>query len=232
MKQGNQFHHMVHQHLVGVPADQLSARAKDQDLAHWWSNYLNYASDLIQPPDLVKRYAEISLSAPYGGNRLVAKYDLLLVRENGAVTIVDWKTSRRLPRRDLLVKRLQTVVYRYLLVAAGGDFCDDTPIAPEKVSMLYWFTEFPDRAILLPYSTAEYEADDKRLGDLFKLILRQGDGDYPLTPDEKRCQFCVYRSLCARGVQAGPVGEQDEIDLEPEDLSMSFDFEQIAEIEY
>jgi hypothetical protein len=44
---------------------------------------------------------------------------------------------------------------------------------------------------------------------------------------EKPCAYCVYRSLCNRGVQAGEmVGEEEE----PMPADINFDLEQIGEI--
>jgi hypothetical protein len=52
-----------------------------------------------------------------------------------------------------------------------------------------------------------------------------------MTEQVELCRFCVYRSLCNRGVQAGALSENEQ-EAEGESLGFDFDFEQIAEIEF
>src|SRR3990172_4339964 len=93
-QEGEYFHRLVQQHLIGIPAEQVGRLANTDNLQRWWENYLN-AKDLTglaQRPvgrDLSGLYSEITLSAPLGKFRLVAKYDLIAV-DNNKVTIYDW----------------------------------------------------------------------------------------------------------------------------------------------
>ena len=66
LRQGAAFHRLVHQHVLGLPPEQLSRTVADEALRRWWRNYL------AEPPaDLPpSRYPEIVLSAPVGGHRL------------------------------------------------------------------------------------------------------------------------------------------------------------------
>ena len=142
--------------------------------------------------------------------------------------ILDWKTSRRRPRREWLAERLQTKVYPYLLVRAGAHLNDGQPLAPEQVEMVYWFANFPDDPAHFVYDAAQYEADEAYLASL---VERIGNPPYPRTSDERDCRYCRYRSLCQRGVEAGPLDEMDETEAGA-GFDISLDFEQIAEIEY
>jgi len=72
-------------------------------------------------------------------------------------------------------------------------------------------------------------------------LAQAGDGanpgdDFPLTDDAMRCRFCPYRSLCGRGVGAGDMHADDDVAGASEeaatDWAASFDFEQIAEVEF
>ena len=111
LQQGAAFHRLVHQHILGVPLEKLSPPVADPDLRRWWHNYST--ADLALSPS---RYPEIVLSAPMGAYRLVAKYDLVTVDPGRGASILDWKTSRKRPKRKWLAERLQTKVYPYLLV--------------------------------------------------------------------------------------------------------------------
>jgi hypothetical protein len=55
-----------------------------------------------------------------------------------------------------------------------------------------------------------------------------------MASSEAACKYCVYRSLCNRGVQAGALGGEDgEPDWEPDGPDrLDFDLEQINEISF
>jgi len=244
LQQGAAFHRLAHQHALGIPADRLvvAGNGDDADIRRWWLNYLQSG-----PADLpAKRYPEVVLSAPLGGYRLLARYDLVAVdaakgRGQRAV-IVDWKTSRRRTPRDRLQARLQTRVYPFLLVQAGARLfepqpSDSRPLAPEQVEMIYWFSDFPADPERFSYDRTQHGADEAFLAGLIEEIAARGsDEDFTLTADENRCRHCRYRSLCRRGESAGLLDDEgDETDGDLElgaDLDTFLDLEQIAEIEY
>jgi CRISPR/Cas system-associated exonuclease Cas4 (RecB family) len=173
-------------------------------------------------------FPEITLTAPLGAYRLLAKLDLLAVNSQGGALILDWKTARKRPRRQWLADRLQTRVYSYLLLQAGAFLNAGTPFLPEQVEMVYWFADFPDRPERFPYSAAAYQADQDYLSDVVATIQRLAQADFPLTTDIRQCAYCVYRSLCDRGGKAGQLDEFDSLD----EGAPALDFDQTVEIEY
>lgn len=223
MQQGIAFHRLAHQHALGIPEEQLARTVSDADLRRWWHNYLTRGPDDLP----AARYPEIALSAPLGDYRLVAKYDLIAIGQRAI--IVDWKTSRKRSRRKWLFERLQTKVYPYLLVRAGAHLNGGQPLAPEQVEMVYWFADFPDDPARFPYDVAQYEAD---AAYLTSLVGRIANPPYPLTTDEQHCRYCRYRSLCRRGVEAGPFDEMEDAATPDDEFDFNLDLEQIAEIEY
>ncbi len=232
MGQGEMFHRLIHQHRLGIP---VAALPDDEDgpLARWWQAY--QAAPPANLPEI--QYPEISLSAPLGGQRLVAKLDLVAVAPGRRAVIVDWKTSARRPTRSWLMGRLQTRVYRYVLAQAGAHLNGDAgPWRPEQISMLYWFANEPEQPELLPYDEAQLASDGRHLLGLAQAIAAAGEDDFPKTDDVRRCRFCPYRSLCDRGAEAGSLHDADAEDVdEPRDAfdwDAGFDFEQIAEIAF
>lgn len=228
LQQGVRFHQLVQQHQLGLPVERLTAFAMDPVLNHWWENYL------AQPPRNLpaKRLTETILAAPLAGYRLLAKYDLLAV-EPGRAVIVDWKTSQpnaKPPKPDHLLNRLQTRVYRFLLVEAGAHLNNGTPFSPEQVEMIYWFAEFPDQRYHFPYTSAQYHADREALSTLIEEIRTLEPVQYHLTPQEKNCLYCRYRSLCERGIRGGDFTEW-EVDMD-DPIQLNFELEQIIEIEF
>jgi hypothetical protein len=164
---------------------------------------------------------------PLGPFRLVAKYDLVAVRD-GTVLIYDWKTYRKRPRGEWLAARWQTRVYRALLVMAGDRINAGRPVGPEQIEMIYWFADFPSEPASLPYDQAQFKRDRDLLVRLADEIA--GASDFPLTDDTQKCIFCPYGSFCDRGARAGD-SALDEAGMEAESL-FDVNFEQVGEIEF
>ena len=227
MEQGETFHHLVHQHLVGIPANLLSARLTDPDVQRWFAAY--FQSGLQDVP--IQRRPEATLTSPLGEYLLLAKFDLLAVEPDGRALILDWKTGQHMPRAENLARRLQTIVYRYVLASGGSHLNGGKPIPPDRIEMVYWYAEHDGATRRFPYDAAQYAADKAYLLGLVEEINSRSD--FPLTADERRCRYCVYRSLCDRGTEAGTLADWDEnnmLSLDIDDLSI--DIEQIAEIEF
>lgn len=234
VRHGELFHRLIHQHQLGLAPERLSATVAAAveegagQLAIWWANYLEAG-----PSDLPEqRYLELTLSAPLGSHRLLAKYDLLAIAPGRRAEIMDWKTGVQRPSRSVLAARLQTRVYRYVLAEAGAHLNGGRPIRPEQIVMCYWFAHFPEQPERFIFDAIQHAADRKYLTDLAAEIAAAGEGDFPLTDDVRRCRFCAYRSLCGRGVVAGQMAEAEgEVVPEPAgDWAKEFDFEQVGEI--
>jgi hypothetical protein len=240
MLDGATFHRLIHQHRLGIPAEQLRPD-DDGPLGEWWRAYL-----AAPPADLPReQYTELALSVPLGEHRLIAKFDLLAVEPGRRAVIVDWKTSRRqaanwlTARRQAanwLTARLQTRVYRYVLSQAGAHLNAGAAIQPEQIRMVYWFAVDPEHPETLRYDAMAAAADGRYLAGLVEQIAASGEDDFPKTDDARRCRFCAYRSLCNRGIEAGLLteeGAEDAEEPEPEfDWDRGIDFEQIAEIAF
>jgi len=224
-QEGQLFHRLVQQHLVGLPAEKLSPLANTPELSRWWKNWIDFRS--LQ--DFGSLHAELTLAAPLGGtHRLLAKYDLVAVSPDPKATIYDWKTSHKRPRDEWMAARLQTRVYRALLVQAGATLNGGAPFQPEQIEMIYWYADYPSEPAHFPYNAAQYKRDwDALTGLVAEIVERR---QFPMTDDEKKCAYCPYRSYCNRGEKAGTL---DEAEAET-DASAGFDinFEQIAEIEF
>jgi CRISPR/Cas system-associated exonuclease Cas4 (RecB family) len=225
-KEGQDFHRLAQQYLVGIPPEKLARLANTSDLQRWWDNFVAFSQENLT--SLTSLYPEMTLSAPLGEFRLVAKYDLIAAGENGKFVIYDWKTYRTRPRNEWLSARWQTRVYRALLVAAGSYLNGGRPIVPERCEMVYWFANFPDDPARFPYDESQYKRDWDALVKLTDEIRTASS--YPLTDDRQMCAYCTYRSYCDRGIQAGSL-DALEAEMEAESL-FDVNFEQIGEIEF
>jgi len=225
-QEGEYFHRLVQQHLIGIPAEQIAKFANAANLQRWWENFQN-SEDVKRLKDLSGLYPEATLSAPLGKYRLLAKYDLIAI-ENGKALIYDWKTYRKRPRNESLAARMQTRVYRALLVNAGAHLNGGQPFEPEQIEMVYWFADFPNEPARFAYTSAQFKRDWDMLVKLSDEVASASS--YPLTEDRQKCAYCTYRSYCERGIGAGHM-DQAEAEMEAEEL-FDVNFEQIGEIAF
>ncbi len=196
----------------------------------WW---LEAVSPGHWDVTVVERGEEVVAVLPYvfklrfGKYRLLAKYDLIALQDGTAI-IYDWKTYRKRPRNEWLAARMQTRVYRALLVNAGAHLNGGKPFEPEQIEMIYWFADFPEEPARFPYTTTQFTRDWDLLVKLSEEVASASS--YLLTEGRQKCAFCIYRSYCERGVRAGD-NEQAEAEMEAEEL-FDVNFEQIGEIAF
>jgi CRISPR/Cas system-associated exonuclease Cas4 (RecB family) len=218
--EGQQFHRLAQQNLIGLPAEKLARLANSENLARWWSHWIDFRSLL----DFGSLSPELTLSAPIGQHRLMAKYDLVTIKDDRAI-IYDWKTYHKRPKDEHIARRMQTKVYRALLVVAGAHLNGGQPFAPEQVEMVYWYTDFPTEPARFVHNSQIQKRD---WGELISLVSEiSAKQSFPLTDDEKKCSFCSYRSYCERGVSAGE-SKENESELTAAEINL----EQIQEIEF
>lgn len=219
-QKGQTFHHLLHQHTLGVPVTALAATLEDEELRTWWERYLQWQSALG-----ATRWPELTLSAPLGERVLMAQYDLIVKDAAGNFLIVDWKTGKP-AKRATLANRMQTLVYPYVLSRAGDWLNDGQPILPERIRMIYWFAT-DGSALEFKTNAASLLHDETRLMQLLDGIGK--DHEWAQTTNDKTCRFCAYRSLCERGIEAGSLDELEDDEEIVEPLSMDFDaIEEIA----
>jgi len=224
IEQGQLFHRLAQQHFLGLPTDKLARLAASPDLTRWWDNFI---SAFPRPAALGASYPEAALSAPIGNHRLLAKYDLVAVKD-GKATIYDWKTYHKRPKNEWMAVRMQTRVYRYLLAVAGVSLNHGESILPENIEMVYWYTDFPAEPVTFAYDAAQLKRDSSALEKLINEI--EARSEFEKTDDEKKCAYCPYRSYCARGAKAG---DWRDAESEAEALeTFDINFEQVAEIAF
>ncbi len=223
-QEGMLFHRLAQQYLLGMPSERLSRLAASPDLSRWWENF---QAGFHDPKGLGKLYPEITLSAPIGNHRLLAKFDLVTIRDD-QVSIYDWKTYHKRPRNEWMAVRLQTRVYRYLLSVAGASLNNGRSIPPQNIEMIYWYTDYPNEAAVFRYDQAQFSRDASGLEKLVTEI--EGLSEFILTDDQGKCRYCPYRSYCKRG---GVAGDWHDAEAEAENMeSFDINFEQIGEIAF
>ncbi|MFZ1753294.1 MAG: PD-(D/E)XK nuclease family protein [Caldilineaceae bacterium] len=236
MRLGSRFHQAVRRAETGFDPELLAATL-DYPLDEWFAAYTRH-----RPDDLPTQFvaSEQVLSIPFGNEngryRLAARYDLIAAEranepenEQARAVIIDWKTTSRPTRRARLQEQLQTVVYPFVLVEASESL-PWGPIDPAQVEMRYWFTAAPDEPVIFPYSADLHAANRTRLqGLLAEMLAGSVQADFPKVPDTEQsrqhlCAYCVYRSRCDRGIDAGDLADVDDADFFVVDLEESLEF--------
>ncbi len=225
LEQGELFHRLVQQSLLGLPPETLRPRVDDDEVARWYDAWL--ANGLADVPS--QRWPELTLTTPLGKWLLLAKMDLVAIAPDGRALLLDWKTGGHMPRAARQAGRLQTRVYRYVLAQAGARLNGGAAIDPARIEMRYWYAQHEGDVLRFPYDDDQFKADGRFLHGLAREIDRCED--FPLTDDERRCRFCVYRSLCGRGEKPGPLAEWEG----DEDMALptdALDIDALDEIEF
>ena len=232
LRLGGQLHQLIERAEAGLPTDLLT-EGLDYPLDEWFESYLRH-----RPADLPTEVVEVErvLSAPMaveaGQFRLAARYDLIAIGGEGSerrAVVLDWKTNRRVTRRPILQQRMQTLVYPYVLVEASAGL-PWGPLAPEQVEMRYWFTAAPADPVSFSYNGELHAANRDRFARLLDQILSgERERDFPKVADtdenrKRYCGYCIYRSRCDRGVEAGELEEYDEEAFTDEDLERALEF--------
>jgi len=228
---GADFHRLIHQHLVGLDEEIISATvaAGQPELQLWWQNYLDQRPAVLAKAEL---QPELTLSTPLRGYRLLARFDLLAIGRDSSFLIVDWKTAQRKPDRDTLARQMQSRVYPYVLAQAGAVCNQGRPVEPTAIKMIYWYPAAPDQPETFDYSPELFQRDEQYLSELIERIKAAAEKDeFPLVDETKPCTTCIYRSYCDRGERAGALVELAEETPETLDVS-ALDWDQIAEIQF
>ncbi|MGE5416649.1 MAG: PD-(D/E)XK nuclease family protein [Acidobacteriota bacterium] len=147
--------------------------------------------------------------------KLVARYDLVVFEDK--VYIYDWKTDANKLKKSYYTGSLQTIVYRYLMVEAGGQLWPDRSITPQNVIMCYWNPNYPAEPLYLEYSAAQFKRDGKALHELITEIKNKPWNEFLTAGNKKACMYCEYSPIC----HGKP--EEGDIDFDPDDLSISWD---------
>ncbi len=224
LERGRVLHQWIQRHLVGLS---VSAEAADEQLQGWWQRYLSFDWSIL-PAEV--REPELPVIVPLGGHRLYARYDLAALEANGRCVVVDWKTLGSVPSPSIMERRVQTRVYLYTLARAASTLLGKE-VAPERISMLYWFATRPEEPVWVGYDEAAFQADALRLDTTMTEIARQPQAAFSRTERLGECVRCNYRTLCERDAlpAAAAAAESDWLD---EDLAASLDLSDVPEVPY
>lgn len=220
LARGQQFHELVQRHFLGLPAD--PALIEDAALRRWQRLFQSSGPPL--PPG--QRLVETSLTAPVGGHLLTGRFDLVVIGENEDgrpfAHVFDWKTGAP-PHEAALRRDWQTRLYLALLAEGGAALWAGgrpTRLAPEDVSLTYWFVQQPHAPLTIGYSAAAHENNWEEITAVVAEIeAALARGEWPLTDDTAHCRVCAYQAFCGRQAAGrAAVAPAPDEDAEPDEM--------------
>jgi RecB family exonuclease len=223
---GNQFHLFIQQYFNGLSLESIQKQTTDPVLLQWWRSFELFSKTI----QFEKAFPEFQISAQIGKFRFYGVIDLITTDQNGNIVIYDWKTNKIKPSRTTLNQKIQTRLYRLMSALNYERFYPNLPFSPEKIRMEYWFVNDPAATMVFPYDETLFLSDQSFFNQLIETIQNTGENSFVKTEDQNRCKFCNYRSLCARGIQAGVISSFDELP-ESEDL-LDLDLNELTELEF
>jgi hypothetical protein len=225
---GQQFHRLLERYYSGIPEEVLTASLQDEPLQGWWQAFKQ--DPPLNLPQTVL-LSEVRLSVSIAGQRLVAVFDLLAIDPGQRLVIVDWKTGRYRPDREVMAQRLQTLVYPFVAAEAAAYLFGEA-VDPARVSMVYWFANYADQPHVFFHDGIKHEEIRVCLAGLIEeIVSADGAGVWDLVQSDERCKYCEYRSLCNRGVKAVLQDELFTVDAGDVD-DFLFDLDDANELVY
>ena len=241
MKQGEIFHLLVRQLTLGFPEETLLIPDGDEKIRLWIDNFCREKP--LAAFDHV--LAEKEVSSFYSDVLWLGKFDALAVHDD-RLSIFDWKTTAVRPDPEKYRYSPQTRLYRFLARICGprllGAGLHEIPA--ENIEMIYWFPEFPDLKISLPYSEEAYQEDLTYMRLKAHEMSSALEADYPECDKPRICSRCDYFAYCfperaaaERMMPADPGSEEDGLmmdDIFQPELLIGFppDGEDREEINY
>ncbi len=222
IKNGQRFHHLVHQYFSGIPAETIQKNISSVIISKWFRQFFGF----IENQGFEKIHSEIRVSAQLETHRLVAVYDMITQINNSEIRIFDWKTSKRILKSNQLLSQIQSAIYPFILYENAKTIFPEIQESPDlKIRMDYWFPEFPDDPVYFEYNAADHLHNIQEIGALLDEIEEsRSAGVFPKTSERGKCKYCQFRSFCDRGKNAGNFYDIesysliDDIDIRLDDL--------------
>ena len=216
VRQGELFHQYMERAVRGLPTESLLPLIP-YPIDRWMEAALRFTAQLPTGPRLV----EFTLSLPFHGALLTAKYDLLVLQAEKAV-IIDWKTSGRPKSTSRWQQDMQHVIFPFVLAEAAPDM-GWSQITPNDIEFIYWFAGAPDEPLRFPYTLGQHRQNQEFLESHIAAVLAKSDAENGFlqvvdTPGnrESLCGHCAFMFYCERGSNPKSVRDLSNIFLEAE----------------
>lgn len=203
---GQQFHNLLERHFLHLPTDSDNL---PPTIANWYSTF-QQSQAMLPAGDYLP---ELTLTVPIGDHFLTGRFDLLVQEENGRLHLFDWKTGR--PRSEAALRAdWQTRLYLAMVVESGHAI--RKAIAPEKVSITYWYVEESHAPRHIRYDAAWHKRNWAEIeGVVADINGRLSTEEWEQTPNLDHCRRCAYQIYCHRQNGEQPIAPEEPPFEEP-----------------
>lgn len=192
MKTGLDFHLLCERYFSGIPEGVEKHKEEYKDLYKW----LNAVKRQVPFTKENLYFTEYEIRMKKDSMKLQAKYDLIILKANGDIEIWDWKTENRRLKYTEMEKRLQTIVYMYVL----GEKLENifhVNGSLNKITMNFYQPEFEEKPITITYNIEKHLSNENKLKKLIQR-LENFDFEKDFTKElyDKNCKYCEFNNLC------------------------------------
>lgn len=187
-RRGNEFHLLAERYYMGVEPqmtegieekllEDLEILKKKYPLKEGWSYY----------PEFEIRYNE-------DGIRLLGRYDLILVKPQNKLQIIDFKTNRKKIEEKDMENNLQTKIYLFLLWE-NYNLVLENARRIKNLEMIYYQTEHPDSNFSIKYDENKHEENKKNIKKIMEEIECFSFAKLEKAR-VKHCNICEFEKIC------------------------------------
>jgi len=181
---GTKFHILAERYFNGMN-DYFYV--KEEKLKEWMSILENY-----YPMDLECR-SEYEVKQNKDGLKILAKYDLI-VEEGNKLKIIDFKTNKKVYRKEKLEESIQTKIYMFLLGENINKI--NSNLFLENLEMEYFQLNFPEEKIKINYTKEKHEKNRTIIKKIVSSIENSRKNGFKKIVGE--CHFCKFRAYCKK----------------------------------
>lgn len=187
-EKGSRFHLLAERYFKGIDIE--GEYIEDGELKELFENLKeNYPLR-----EEYRYFSEFEIRERTKNIRLMARYDLIIIKPNNRVEIVDFKTNRRRLSKEGIEGSLQTKIYLYLLKENFKSVFGNMRKI-KNLNMVYYQTEYPGKNLEVKYD----EKAHRENMEFLKETLENIDGFDFLAYKKKRvdhCGNCEFKIFC------------------------------------
>lgn len=134
------------------------------------------------------------------GSTIIAKYDLVVIKEN-SIEIWDWKTENRILEYKNIENRMQSIVYMFLAKEVIPKLMN-LDIDINNIKMKYYQPQHDNPPVEIGYNEQKHKANEEKISKQIDMIQKtkyeeeQEAYEYELIKNKKHCNFCEFNKLC------------------------------------
>ncbi|PAB58722.1 PD-(D/E)XK nuclease family protein [Anaeromicrobium sediminis] len=187
---GLNFHLLCNRYFLGIDTS-IGEHTKDKEKLEIWVKSLKSNIPINKDYTYLSEYT-IRMAKDH--MRLQANYDLIILKED-TIEIWDFKTESRKPIYRDLEKRIQTVVYMYVLMENLNLVGKHIQIS--NLKMIYYNPQYEDHLIEINYDEFKHEENYKNIKYIIDRINEYDfQGEFNKSLYGKYCNYCEFERIC------------------------------------